>query len=157
MRKLAISTLTIVILLLSQIPATAQPNDNPMGKGMFGQHNIVKMLELTSEQEKQFNDINYKHQKETIDLHAQIQKNRLELKNIMLNKNFDEKKILALTDENSKLQADIKKSAVNKWIAVYKILNDEQKEKWAMHFEGFEPREKMREHMKERFKERRGF
>lgn len=156
MKKSAILILTLVIVFVLQIPVNAQFGHKPMGKRILDQPNIIEILDLTPEQVKQFNDINYNHQKEVIELHSQIQKNRLEFKNLIVNKNIDDKKILALTDENSKLQAEIKRSAVNKWLAVNKILNDEQKEKWMHHLNELEPKEKMMEHFKERSREHRG-
>lgn len=156
MRKLIFSVLSVAILLISQTTSQAQMGKKPFGDGKFDHKNIVKFLELSPEQEKKFNDINYDHQKEMIDLHTQIQKNRLEFKNLLANKDIDEKKIISLTEDNSKLQSEIKKLTVEKWLTIYKILNDGQKEKWMMHLEGFGVRERMKEGMKERFMERRG-
>lgn len=156
MRKLIFSILSVAILLISQTTSQAQMDKKQFGDRKFDHKNIVKFLELSPEQEKKFNDINYNHQKEMIELHTQIQKNRLEFKNLFANKDINEKEIISLTEDNSKLQSEIKKSTVEKWLSVYKILNDDQKEKWMLHLEGFDVRERIREGMKERFMERRG-
>lgn len=156
MRKLIFSVLSVAMLLISQSSSQAQMGRKPFDNGKFVHKNIVKLLELSPEQEKKFNDINYNHQKEIIELHTQIQKNRLEFKNLLANKDIDEKEIISLTEDNSRLRSEIKKITVERWLSVYKILNDNQREKWILHLEGFDVRERMKEGMKERLMERRG-
>lgn len=112
--------------------------DHPFPGKQFGfefrRDILLKELNLTTEQEKQFNDITNEHHKKMIDLRAQIQKNRLDIKNMMLQNKVDEKKLLDLTQANNKLFAEMKTAVVNHWLAIYKILNDEQKEIWAKHW-----------------------
>lgn len=103
------------------------------GKG-FNRDGLIKKLNLTAEQQKQINDIRSEHQKKMIDLKAQLQKNRIDIKNMMLQNKVDEKKLLDLTQANNKIQSEMRTSAVNNWLAIYKILNDEQKEIWAKHW-----------------------
>jgi Spy/CpxP family protein refolding chaperone len=124
MKKLSISILCL--LLLGNFSIFSQPaKDGPP----FGQRgNRIKMaLKLTPEQEKKFDDLKYQQQQSVVDIRAKIQKNRLELKKMISDGNFNEKNILQLVDDNSKLQGDIKHSATKHLLDVYKILNDEQK------------------------------
>jgi len=113
----------LVVFLLTSLSLFAQP----MGKSAFLQNNIKSKLKLTPDQEKQFDDITYKQQQAAIDIRSQIQKNRLDLKKMISDKNLDETKVLQLTDENSKLQSDLKHAFVQRWLDIYKILNDDQK------------------------------
>lgn len=135
MKKNIIVTLVLAVLFSGSL--FAQPDGFGMGRrGGFGKMQFKEKLNLSEEQEKQFNDITYKHQSESIDLRAKVKKNRLELKNLLDNKNVDEQKVLALTEETSKLQAQLKQSAVKTWLAIYKTLDKEQKEIWAESFMG---------------------
>jgi Spy/CpxP family protein refolding chaperone len=126
MKKL--SVLILSVLLLGNISTFSQP-----GKGEPRGKRIKADLKLTPEQEKKFDDFKYLHQQSVIDIHAKIQKNRLELKKMIDDGKIDEKKILQLTDDNSKLQGNIKFSATKLWLDVYKMLNDEQKAIWTKH------------------------
>lgn len=115
-----------VLLFLTQV-ATAQRTEQRhfYGKG------IEKALKLTSDQESKFNDINTNHQKGMVDFKAKIEKNQIELKSMLKDGNIDEKKLLQLTNENSKLQAEMKESGVKRWIEINKMLDKDQKEIWA--------------------------
>lgn len=109
---------------------------------------IVELLKLSPEQEKKFNDFTYQHRKDVIDIRAKIQKNRLELKKMIDEKRIDEKVIIQLTDENSKLQGDIKYSAVKRWLDIYKMLNEEQKQIWINHLSRITDPQTIRERIK---------
>jgi len=119
----------------------------PMGPRQGG---IKNLLKLTAEQEKKFDDLVYQHRQDAVDLHSKIQKNRLELEKMVNDNKIDEKRLFQLTDENSKLQGNLKSSAVKNWLDVYKILNDEQKEIWAKHMLQMASPQGMRERVKGR-------
>lgn len=145
--------ISILILIIS-IPLIAQPGERMKRMQDAGGRPFVAKLNLTPEQEKQFNEITFDHQKKVIELKSQIQKNRLELRQMMSEKNIDEKKLLDLTGANSKLQADIKESGVKRWIAINKILNEEQKEIWTKHLGMGGNRDGMKGMIEDRIKER---
>ncbi|MEG8945885.1 Spy/CpxP family protein refolding chaperone [Rosettibacter firmus] len=109
------------------------PGGMQIHKGLMRER-LINKLNLTDEQKKQFSNLQNEHQKKMIDLRAQIQKNRLDIKNMMLQNKIDEKKLLDLVQANNKLLSDIRTASINHWLAVYKILNDEQKEIWAKHW-----------------------
>lgn len=127
-----ISLLTLLLIALS-ITITAQPAEKMKRMQNPGMKSVPERLNLTEDQEKQFRDITFEHQKKVIDLKSAIEKNRLELKKMAAENKVDEKKLIDLTDANSKLQAEMKSLAVKKWIAINKILNDEQKAIWSKH------------------------
>jgi len=130
MKKL--SVLILSVLLLGNFSIFSQPTEDGL---QFGPRcdRLKELLKLTPEQEKKFNDLKYQHQQGVIDIHAKIQKNRLELKKMIDDGKIDEKKVLQLTDDNSKLQGDIKYSATKYWLDVYKMLNDDQKAVFTKH------------------------
>ncbi len=130
MKKLWFSIFSFI--LLSNFSLFSQPmQDSPqMGPREGG---IKKLLKLTQDQEKKFDDLVYQHKQDAVDIHAKIQKNRLDLKKMVDDNKIDEKKLFQLTDENSKLQGNLKNSAVKNWFEIYKMLNDEQKVLWSNH------------------------
>jgi Spy/CpxP family protein refolding chaperone len=121
-----------ILSLLLTVTLAAQPFGNKGGNFQSGR--IIDALKLTPDQEKQFKDIQYERQKKTIDLSSQIHKNRLEIRHMLSNNKVDDKKLLELTNANSKIQTEIKENAVQSWLSIYKILQPEQQEIWTKHF-----------------------
>jgi Spy/CpxP family protein refolding chaperone len=130
MKKLWFSVFSLILLTNFSLFSQPMQDSPPMGPREGG---IKKLLKLTTEQEKKFDDLAYQHKQDAVDIHAKIQKNRLELEKMVDDNNIDEKKLFQLTDENSKLQGNLKNSAVRSWFEIYKILNDEQKAIWSKH------------------------
>jgi hypothetical protein len=92
---------------------------------------VAYMLKLTDEQQKKFEDITAQFKKNMLDIRATIQKNRIDLKKMVAGETVDEKLLVQLTDENSKLQGEMKSIAVKRWLEINKILDKDQKETWA--------------------------
>lgn len=143
-----------LFLLILSVSLMAQPAERMKRMQGAGDRPMLAKLNLTPEQEKQFNDITFDHQKKVIDLKSQIEKNRLELRKMANENKIDEKKLIEITNANSKLQAEIKSSGINRWIAINKILNEEQKEIWSKHLGMMGNREGMKGMIKDRMKER---
>ena len=127
MKKTAL--LIVGLVFFAQVVSAQQPDMQQMHQG----RQIVKALKLTPDQEKKFEDINLDHQKAMVDVRAKIEKNQIELKGMLKDGNVDEKKLLLLTNDNSKLQAEMKEMGVKKWIEINKMLDKDQKEIWAKH------------------------
>lgn len=132
MKKFAV--LLITIFAFTAFGFTLVPgNDNNPDE--FGpRFKVIEDLKLTDEQLTKFNDIRYAHQKQMIDLKAEIQKNRLEAKKMMADNNINSDKLLKLTEANNNLRSQIHISKVNMWLDIYKILNKDQQEIWTKHF-----------------------
>lgn len=147
MKKLWLSIFSLILLTNFSLFSQPAQDEPPMGPREGG---IKKLLKLTTEQEKKFDDLAYQHKQDAVDIHAKIQKNRLELEKMVDDNNIDEKKLFQLTDENSKLQGNLKNSAVRSWFEIYKILNDEQKAIWSKHILQMANPQAIRERVKER-------
>ncbi len=130
MKKLWFSIFSLILLTNFSLFSQQMQDEPPMGPREGG---IKMLLKLTAEQEKKFDDLVYQHKQDAIDIHAKIQKNRLELERMVKDNKIDEKKLFQLTDENSKLQGNLKNSFVKNWFEIYKMLNDEQKAIWSKH------------------------
>lgn len=117
-------------------------------------------LNLTSDQQTKFNEIKYEHQEKMIDMRSQLQKNRLEIRKMMNENNVDEKKLLNLIESNNKIHNEMRISSTEKWLAVYKILDNDQKQIWTKsHLRGDrfgEYKDKSKGKMKGRFHNKRG-
>ncbi len=128
MKKIFLAILGLILLVNF---SNAQPKgDFPP---TFKEKGIEKLLKLNPDQEKKFDELTYQFRKSVIDIRAKIQKNRLELKKMIDDNLIDEKKILQLTEENSKLQGEIKSLGVKRWLEIYKMLDADQKELWTKH------------------------
>ena len=142
-------SLILGAILLISFTLSAQPEKGGMGMGpRAGLQKFKALLKLTPDQEKQIQDLRYQHQKAVIDIRSQIQKNRLELRKMVSENNIDEKKIFQLTDDNSKLQGDLKHSAVKNMLDVYKLLNDDQRAIFVKNFGKLANHKFMKERMK---------
>jgi len=119
--------IVLAMLIVSITFISAQPKDNDFSR-MGKRDKLLKVLKLTPEQKKQFEDITSENSKYIIDIRAKIQKNQIDLNKMLNEKQIDEQKILQLVDEDSKLQSDIKHSIATRLLSIYKILDDKQKE-----------------------------
>ena len=151
MKKLCLSVLGMILLTNFSLFSQPAQNGQPMGPRHDG---IKVLLKLTPEQETKFNDLTYQHRQEAVDVRAKIQKNRLELEKMVNDNKIDEKKLFQLTDENSKLQGNMKNSAVKNWLEIYKILNDDQKAIWSKHMLQMGGNQGMRDRVKGRMQGR---
>lgn len=133
MKKFGILILTIGVLLSSFASITAKGN-----KGNFdGRNKIIKKLNLTDQQLDQFKKIHLNQEEKKIDIEAKLKKNKLELKKLLVNKKINKQDFLELTDKANDLMGMLRKSRVEMWFEVYKILDENQKQIWINHFSAF--------------------
>ncbi|MGE5401178.1 MAG: Spy/CpxP family protein refolding chaperone [Ignavibacteriales bacterium] len=88
---------------------------------------LMQELNLSQDQKDQIAKLKLDHQKEMVDLKSEVEKNRIEMKNLFLGKDIDENKILDLSKKNSDIQAKMKTSSIQNWFKIYNLLNDDQK------------------------------
>lgn len=105
-----------------------------MGMGMRGRDRDCDLmgmaddLELTKDQRKQIEDLNFAHRKAMIPQRAQLQVMNLELRKLIRN-DAKEGEINAQIDQIGKLRSDIQKQNMKHRLAVKAILTPEQREK----------------------------
>lgn len=151
MKKLWFSILSLILLTNFSLFSQPMQDGPPIGPREDG---IKKLLKLSAEQEKKFDDLVYQHKQDAVDIHAKIQKNRLELERMVKDNKIDEKKLFQLTDENSKLQGNLKNSFVKNWFEVYKMLNDEQRALWSKHILQMTNPQAIKERIKDRIQDK---
>ncbi|MCU7495094.1 MAG: periplasmic heavy metal sensor [Ignavibacteria bacterium] len=118
-----IAVALVAILPLGSMFAQAK------GQGKFqGRQKMLQELNLTQDQKDQIAKLRLEHQKQMIDYRSDVAKTRLEIKNLFLNKDVNENKVLDLTKKVSDMQADMKASSIKHWFQIYSLLNDQQKE-----------------------------
>lgn len=131
MKKSAIFLL--IVFVIASYGFTPFP-DETKGTDEFGpKARIVELLKLSDDQQAKFNDFHYNQKLMMIDTRAQIQKNRLEIKKMMMDNNINSERILQVTENNNKLRSKIHTSKVKMWLDIYNILNKEQQKIWTKH------------------------
>ena len=125
----------LLLLFMATIVAWAQPrefddeDDAPVGQ-MFGGGRFIEKLNLTADQQKQFDMIRTDMQKKQIDLRSKIQMLRLDLKDLFNEDSPNKSNIASKMNEISKLQTEAKLNHLDLWFEVNKILKPDQQKIW---------------------------
>lgn len=117
--RFLIASLALALLL---VPAVSQAQ-------MCHLLTMADKLELTEEQIQKIQDNAFAVKKNLIQVKADLQKAKLELKQIMLAKEIDKKSALKKMDEISAFKADMAKKKLSARIERLNMLNAEQKAK----------------------------
>ena len=120
----------LMIIATSVMLAQPQWGDDPppfQGKG------ICAKLNLSEDQQKQFDKLQSDMQKKQIDLRSKIQSLRIDIKDMFKEDNPDKGKIESKMNEVTKLQAEMKKNHLDFWFGVNQILKPEQQKIWKDH------------------------
>jgi Spy/CpxP family protein refolding chaperone len=144
MKKITL-LITLILITATAVTIAAQ------GRGPGDRHNrgfnidrLTKALDLTDEQAGQIQQLNYESEKAAIDLKSTLEKNRLEMHNMVASNNISESEILNLASKSSEIQSELKTNKIKLWLDVYKILNPEQQKQWTKHFQRMGERVKNR-------------
>ena len=118
-------------LILVLVLALAPYMFSQMGRGMMADN----PHQMTSEQMTKIRQMNLNYQKELMPIRMKLQKNNLELTNLMADV-ADQKKIEAKIEEISAIYSDLLKKSVEHRRNILSVLTDEQKEmfNWNMGF-----------------------
>jgi Spy/CpxP family protein refolding chaperone len=130
-------TLAIVFGLLFATILFAQPQKG-FGPGSGAEFNpgtpnvgfIAKRLNLTDEQDAQFQDFMTNMKKDAIKIRSQIELKKLDVETLLRSKDFSPEKLMDMGNDLDKLQSDLRKARLTFWSNVYNILDDNQKEMW---------------------------
>jgi Spy/CpxP family protein refolding chaperone len=103
----------------------------PMPRGGHGM--MMKQLNLSDDQQKQFDKLHDEMEKKQIDLRAKVKSLRVDLKGLFRDDKPDQAKIESKIAEISKLQTEMKLAHIGFWFNVNKLLNAEQQKVWKRH------------------------
>jgi hypothetical protein len=91
---------------------------------------IHQRLNLTDEQQEKADILKLSHQKEMIDLKANLEKRKIEMAELKNKVNYTREEFLAKTNEIISARNKIALSLANHQMDVYQLLDDNQKKEW---------------------------
>jgi len=91
---------------------------------------IHQKLNLTDEQQEKVDALKFDHQKEMIDLKANLEKKEVEMAELKNKGNYSREEFLSKTNEIISVRNQIALSMANHQMDVYQILDDNQKKDW---------------------------
>jgi Spy/CpxP family protein refolding chaperone len=107
------------------------------------QMQIHQKLNLTEEQQDKVDVLRLTHQKEMVDLKANLEKRKIEMAELKNKGNYTREEFLSKTDEIISARNKIALSLANHQMDVYQILDETQKKEWNRFSKNFgERREK---------------
>jgi Spy/CpxP family protein refolding chaperone len=125
---------TILSLLLAASIAVAQPQAGSMHERQAGpgalHDRIVKKLDLSADQQKEFEKLSSAMMKTQIDVRAKIAAARVDVKDLTRADKPDKGAITAKLDEITRLQGQMKTSHVQFWFDVNQLLKTDQQKIW---------------------------
>jgi len=115
------------------------------------QFKIHQKLNLTEEQQEKADILKLAHQKEMVDLKANLEKRKIEMSELKNKGNYTREEFLSKTNEIISARNQIALSLANHQMDVYQILDETQKKEWNKFSKNFgERREKrMKKMMRE--------
>jgi len=137
--KMKFLLIPLIILTFSLGSVNAQPfreDGKPRHK------NMLEKLDLSAEQKDKVETLRIAHQKEMIDLKADLEKAKLALRELKAKKNFSRTDYLGAVEKINNAENRISLSRANHRMDIYELLTDKQKEE----FWEFEPNFHMRRH-----------
>ena len=126
MKNLMITTLSL-IFLISAISVNAQNQEKDRNKFRSQFHSE---LNLSDVQETIIKELKLAHEKEMIELKADVERKELELKELRNNGNYTREEYLGIKSEIIEAQNKITMARASHQMDVYELLNDEQKITW---------------------------
>jgi len=102
-----------------------------VGKDWTGKHSFGpgSRLNLTAEQKEKIANLRLTFKEETLDLHSQLARKRLEIQKLLLEESLDLTRVYGLVDEMAPIQAEIQKKSIEFRLKVKSLLTKEQLEK----------------------------
>jgi Spy/CpxP family protein refolding chaperone len=118
----------MAMLVVSFVMDTSAQN-RKFKRGDYG-HRMIENLNLTDDQQTKVDDLRIKHQKEMIDLRSDLDKARLDVRELKNKKDFNRSDLLSLTEKMNNIKNKIALARTNHQMDVYELLDDKQKEEW---------------------------
>lgn len=113
------------------LPALAQMPETPPGK-WWKRPRVVQMLKLTPEQQDKLEEIFARNRKSFVDLKADVEKNQIDVEELVSKKDADPKKVSAAVDALEQSRMRLRKSVTMMFIEQKAVLTPQQ---WTLFLE----------------------
>lgn len=129
------------------LPAFSQMPETPPGK-WWKRPRVVQMLRLTPEQQEKLEEIFARNRKAFVDLKADVEKNQIDVEELVTKKDADPRKVSAAVDALEQSRMKLRKSMTMMFLEQKAVLTSQQ---WAVFLErrGEWKRERMEERRNE--------
>ena len=126
-------TLTIAMVMIAALlagSALAQPcgRMGPKGGGPALER-IADEIELTDEQLEEIENIRYESELESVDMHAELKKEEIELRHLMDFEDFSRQEIMAQAEKVGEMKQELQLNKMDARLRSLEVLTDEQREK----------------------------
>lgn len=148
--KLAVILTIITMLFLNQNLFAQGMQERMHDKDKFRMQ-IHDRLNLSDSQKEQIETLRLNHQNEIIDLKANVERKKLEMRELKLKGNYSREEYLKKFNEVLSAQNQLRLSRENHKMDVYQLLDDNQKKEWNRMTNNFEEHRKHRMIKKMRF------
>lgn len=126
MKRITLIPLTTVLFLSFTVWNIAQQGDY-LYSGHQKHERFAEKLNLTEEQQTAIGELRIKNQREMVDIKADLQKKKLDLKELKIKGNYSREEFLNLVKEMNDSKNNIALAAANSKMDIYELLTDEQK------------------------------
>ena len=126
MKRITLIPLTTVLFLSFTVWNIAQQGDY-LYSGHQKHERFAEKLKLTEEQKTAIGELRIKNQREMVDIKADLQKKKLDLKELKIKGNYSREEFLNLVREMNIFKNNIALAAANSKMDIYELLTDEQK------------------------------
>jgi len=126
MKRITIIPLTLIIFLSFTIWNIAQQRDHSWN-GYQKHGRFAEKLNLTEEQQSAIAELRINNQREIVDIKADLQKKKLDMKELKNKGNYSRDEFLNIVEAVNNSKNNIAIAVANNRMDIYKLLNDEQK------------------------------
>ena len=112
-------------LALAGAPAAAQMPETPPGK-WWKRPRVVQMLKLSPEQQEKLEEIFARNRRSFVDLKAEVEKNQIDVEELVAKKDADPKKVSAAVDALELSRMRLRKSMTMMFLEQKAVLTQQQ-------------------------------
>ena len=128
--KTKIFSVVLILAVIGLYSGKAFSQDKPLPQKEFFRHQMMDKLNLTDEQKTKIEDARISHQKQMIDLRANLEKKLLVLKELRMKDNLDRNAVIAAVKDINQAKDDIAIARANNLMDIYEILTPAQRKTW---------------------------
>ncbi|MFZ0453269.1 MAG: Spy/CpxP family protein refolding chaperone [Ignavibacteriaceae bacterium] len=128
--KTKIFSLVLILAVIGLYSGSAYSQNRTHPKKEFFKQQMMQKLNLTDEQKTKIEDARLNHQKQMIDLKANLAKKMLVIKELRVKGNLDRNDVIAAVKDINQAKNDIAIARANNMMDIYEILTPDQRKIW---------------------------